>query len=290
LSGEFKGAQLRWTVPEKEGFAIVDTVTKVNYLLLGHDEFSILSDHLNLTYIYNHISADPTLARHVVHKLQRCALKMSVFSYRMEHVMGDLNYWTDLMSICRVWWIAGSEHKSHGKVASLFAQPYIIPPDYDTVQFPSKKEIRLVQQSAVNEYERFQQSNATACQEVPPQQVDADGIRMMNNALWIPESAVNLRQSLCVEAHCRSAGDREHGATLGAIKEYVVWTRMAKDVKSFVQFFCTVSRLFLETRCYDRWVRSYMRPIPTRFCSSTSCTLGCQEMGSISTCYSSRMT
>jgi hypothetical protein len=27
LSGELKGAQLRWTVPEKEGFAIVDTVT-----------------------------------------------------------------------------------------------------------------------------------------------------------------------------------------------------------------------------------------------------------------------
>jgi RNase H-like domain found in reverse transcriptase len=27
LSREFKRAQLRWTVPEKEGFAIVDTVT-----------------------------------------------------------------------------------------------------------------------------------------------------------------------------------------------------------------------------------------------------------------------
>jgi RNase H-like domain found in reverse transcriptase len=83
LSGESKGAQLRWTVPEKEGFAIVDTVTKVNYLLLSHDEFSILSDHLNLTYIYNPLSADPTLARNVVHKLQRSALKMSVFSYRI---------------------------------------------------------------------------------------------------------------------------------------------------------------------------------------------------------------
>jgi RNase H-like domain found in reverse transcriptase len=53
LSGEFKGAQLRWTVPEKEGFAIVDTVTKVDCLLLSHDEFSILSD------IYNPLSADP---------------------------------------------------------------------------------------------------------------------------------------------------------------------------------------------------------------------------------------
>jgi hypothetical protein len=51
LSGEFKGAQLRWTVPDREGFAFVDTVTKVDYLLLSHDEFSVLSDHLNLTYI-----------------------------------------------------------------------------------------------------------------------------------------------------------------------------------------------------------------------------------------------
>jgi hypothetical protein len=49
LSGEFKGAQLRLTVPEKEGFAIVDTVTKVNYLLLSHDDsrfcLTILTSH-----------------------------------------------------------------------------------------------------------------------------------------------------------------------------------------------------------------------------------------------------
>jgi hypothetical protein len=98
LSGEFKGAQQRWKVPEKECFAIVDTVTKVDYLLLNHDEFSILSDHLNLTNIYNPLSADSTLARHVVHKLQCWTLKMSVFSYHMEHFMGELNYWTDLMT------------------------------------------------------------------------------------------------------------------------------------------------------------------------------------------------
>jgi RNase H-like domain found in reverse transcriptase len=91
LSGEFKGAQLRWTVPEKEGFAIVDTVTKMHYLLLSHDEFSIISDHLNLTYIYNPLSGDLPLARHVVHKLQRWALIVSVLTYRMKHVMEELN-------------------------------------------------------------------------------------------------------------------------------------------------------------------------------------------------------
>jgi hypothetical protein len=73
-------------------------VAKVDYLLLSHDKFLILSDHLNLTYIQNPRSEVSTLARHVVHKLQRWALKMSVFSYRMEHVMGELKYWTDLMT------------------------------------------------------------------------------------------------------------------------------------------------------------------------------------------------
>jgi Integrase core domain len=119
-------------------------------------------------------------------------------------------------------------------MASLFAHPYISPHDYDTVEFPSKKEILLVQQSAFDEYERYQQSNATACQEVPPQQVDAGGLRMMNNALWIPERAVESKLRLCVEAHCRSAERRAYEATLGAIKKYVAWTTMEKDVKVFV--------------------------------------------------------
>jgi hypothetical protein len=68
-------------------------------------------------------------------------------------------------------------------MASLFAQPYISPPDYDTVDFPSKKEILLAQKNAINEYERLEQTKATAFQEVQPQQVDAGGMRMMNNAV-----------------------------------------------------------------------------------------------------------
>jgi hypothetical protein len=150
LSCELQGAQQRWTVPEKEGFAIVYTVSNVDYLLLSHDEFSILSDHLNLTYIENPLSADPTRAGHVVQKLQRWELKMSVFSYRTENVVGNLNCLTDLMKKWKVGWIAGSEHKANGKMASLFAQLYISPTDYDTVKFPSKKEILLAQHSAVN--------------------------------------------------------------------------------------------------------------------------------------------
>jgi hypothetical protein len=183
-------------------------VTKVYYHLQIHDEFSILSDHRNLTYIDNPLSADPTLARHVVHKLQRWALKMSVFSYRMEQVMNELNYWTDLMTRRGVGWIACSENKAHGEMASIFAQPYIGPPDYNTVEFPSKKEILLVQQSAVNEYECCQQGNAMARQEVPPHQVDAGGMRMMSNALWIPKRAASCSY-VCAWRHTAALQDTE---------------------------------------------------------------------------------
>jgi hypothetical protein len=122
--------------------------------------------------------------------------------------MRNLNYWIDLMTRWGVSWIAGSENKAHSKIASLFAQPYISLPDYDTVEFPSKMDILLVRQSAVNEYKRCPQSNAMACQEVQPQQFDAGGMRMMNNAPWIPvpERAVELQLCLCVEEYCLSAG------------------------------------------------------------------------------------
>jgi hypothetical protein len=38
-----------------------------------------------------------------------------------------------------------------------------------------------------------------------------------------------------VEAHCPSSEHIAYEATLGEVKEYVVWTTMAKDVKVFVQ-------------------------------------------------------
>jgi hypothetical protein len=102
------------------------------------------------------------------------------------------------MTRCGIRWIAESEQKAHGKMASLFAQPYATPPDSDTVEFPLKKEILLVQKSAVKECERYQHSKSNARREYPPQQVDNGGMRKMNNALWNTERAVKLQLRLCV--------------------------------------------------------------------------------------------
>jgi hypothetical protein len=66
---------------------------------------------------------------------------------------------------------------------------------------------------------------------------------MIKNTLWIPKRTVELQIRFCVEAHCRSAGHRAYEATLGAIKKYVAWTTITKDVKVFVQncFHCVAT-------------------------------------------------
>jgi hypothetical protein len=90
-----QGSQERWTIPEKEAFAVIETVTKHSYLLLASEQFSILSDHFNLKYMYAPLSLDPSLARHTVSKIQLWALKPATYNYRIEHIAGEINVWTD---------------------------------------------------------------------------------------------------------------------------------------------------------------------------------------------------
>jgi hypothetical protein len=44
------------------------------------------------------LSLDPSLARHTVSKIQRWVLKLATYNYRIEHIAGDLNVWTDLLT------------------------------------------------------------------------------------------------------------------------------------------------------------------------------------------------
>jgi RNase H-like domain found in reverse transcriptase len=60
-SGRFRGSQERWTITEKEAFAVIETVTKHSYLLLAAEQFYILSDHFNLECMYAPLSFDPSL-------------------------------------------------------------------------------------------------------------------------------------------------------------------------------------------------------------------------------------
>jgi RNase H-like domain found in reverse transcriptase len=96
--GRFRGSHERWTIPEKEAFAVIETVTKHNYIILAVEQFYILSDHFNLKNMYVSLSLDPSLARHTVSKIQRWALKLATYNYRIERIAVELNVWTESLT------------------------------------------------------------------------------------------------------------------------------------------------------------------------------------------------
>lgn len=97
LSGAFKGSSERWSVPEKEGYAIVEAMCRMNYFTAGRTT-SIYTDHANLVHIYDPYGQTPGIARHTANKLMRWDLKLSAFRYIIEHVPGEKNVWADILT------------------------------------------------------------------------------------------------------------------------------------------------------------------------------------------------
>ena len=50
LSGVFNGPEKGWSIPEKEAYAVVAAVDKLDYLLLRQKGFVLLTDHRNLEF------------------------------------------------------------------------------------------------------------------------------------------------------------------------------------------------------------------------------------------------
>ena len=97
LSGYFSGSSADWSVPEKEGFAIVESSCRLDYLIIGH-EVNVFTDNANLVYLYDPYGQNPGISRQTASKLMRWAIKLSAFRYLMIHLPGDQNVWADMLT------------------------------------------------------------------------------------------------------------------------------------------------------------------------------------------------
>ncbi len=82
--------------PEKEGFAIVEAMCRMDYIVSGH-VISIFTDHANLVYLFDPYGRHPGISRHTASKLMRWAIKLSAFRYVIEHVPDERNGWADML-------------------------------------------------------------------------------------------------------------------------------------------------------------------------------------------------
>jgi hypothetical protein len=186
--------------------------------------------------MYAPFSLDPSLARHTVSKIQRWALKLATYNYRIEHIAGELNLWTDLLT---KWGAAVTRTTSTPRKDStlhygaLFVAPIAM--DTSNYNFPVAAEVLRLKMAA---------GHSPYLNEVPPKKRGANGLLVNEQGkIWIPTNAVSLQVRLCVIAHCGRGGHRGHQVTLSAIQYHYDWKGMSKYIKVFVGscFHCIAS-------------------------------------------------
>lgn len=99
FSGEFKGAQVKWSTIEKESFPIIEAVQLWRDFLMISKGFNLYSDHENLVTLFRPDAANPELSKSALDKVYRWCYTLSRFRINhMEHLPGQRNVWADLLS------------------------------------------------------------------------------------------------------------------------------------------------------------------------------------------------
>ncbi|KAE8982236.1 hypothetical protein PR001_g23792 [Phytophthora rubi] len=238
LSGRFTGAQLRWPTIEKEAYAIVESVKRLEYLLLRPGGFHLFTDHRNLAYIFNPSATDGSMQRYQADKLQRWAMAMTSYRYVIEHIRGDDNAWADMLSR----W--GNPQASRIEAASSVKQiavvPQLSPLEDEAFEWPTIDEIRNAQQQQQQTRpEGVSWSEERSC-------FVADGDRV-----WIPENC-DISQRICVVAHAGRSGHRGERTTTASVAAWCWWPSLVDDVVQFVRscIHCVATRDGREPRPY----------------------------------------
>ncbi|KAH9092351.1 hypothetical protein LEN26_018494 [Aphanomyces euteiches] len=236
LSGSFKGAQLRWSTIEKEGFAIVTSCKRLDYILQRPGGFKIFTDHRNLKFIFSP-EPSPSTPRYVADKLARWAVTMSAFNYTIEHVPGENNVWGDLLSRwgnsaamdvnAAVWSCDESDNITRPQLKRLVTLPLPIQsPLTKDFQWPTLSYIEQVQNEHVDD-------KAKVMHHLQSDPIDHVG--RINGLIWIPPNATELQLSILVIAHAGAMGHRGMSATKTALMQRFTWKGIGEDAELFVR-------------------------------------------------------
>lgn len=219
LSGCFKGSAANWSVPEKEGFAIIEAMTKMDYIVAGR-EVAIFTDHSNLVYMYDPFGRNPGMPKHTASKLMRWALKMNEFRYVIHHLPGIRNVWADLLTR----WAVQSKNTmrphrtTHLKKLMLAPIRPGVDPEFD---WPTLRDIETTQSNSKSK---------------PSARFKWDGTLYKDNkgVIWIPTEDDALKLRIIIAAHNGPGGHRGIAPTTKSISTQFYWNGLGKDVKQFV--------------------------------------------------------
>lgn len=220
LSSAFTKASLNWSVPEKEGFAIVQSMCRLDDIICGRT-LPIFTDHANEVYRIDPCGRNSGIARHIATKLMRWALKRSAFRYVIEHVSGQRNVWADMLTH----WAITPKHKV--QAPRLPALKSMMVARISTglnakCDWPTSSDIELSQQRAKEKPGKsFRKTHGVWSN--------------LRGADWIPPKDQALQLRILIAAHTGIGGHRGWRTRKATVEAHFTWDTLAKDVESFVK-------------------------------------------------------
>ena len=228
LSGSFRKSAASWSTPEKEGFAIVESVTRLDYLLLRPSGFWLFTDHKNLTFIFNPFATHPTMAKHVANKIERWSMKLAAFRYQIVHITGEENVWADLLSR---WGATGFVRHTPCKLSALMRAP-VAPHLEADLKWPTLRELVKLQRKALADIADTDPPSGST--DMPPPHQNGHSLHVTSSgAVWVPATATHMQLRLCVIGHCGRGGHRGVNTTFRNVSESFFWTTMKSDISVF---------------------------------------------------------
>ena len=216
LSGAFYRPAANSSIPEKEVFAILEAMCRLDYLVMGH-EVTIFTDHANLVYLYGPYGLNPGISRHTASKLMRWALKLSAFRYIVEHLPGERKAWDDMLTR---WAVNPTNSVSAFKVLrskSLMCAPINpgIGSQYDWTRL-----------------DEIIKSRSNSKVKLPMSfKITGEGFRNDKKQLWITPDYEQLKLRIIIAGHTAHGGHRSWRVTLASIQSHFAWTKMNEDVE-----------------------------------------------------------
>ena len=254
LSGRFNATQRRWSVVDREGFAVVEALRRLGHLAVTHGDLTLAVDSKTISYIYNPERVVPPPSKSSLPRVYRWAISLSPYRFRVLHVDGSDNVVADLLSRAAVPTAASAAAVCLGakSLASSMAPDdgvasccctyatttcasidwrVAVESDADFAP-PSPAVVRAAQREAMGaaygDVNINYDSLDLKLDEAKDLYVDSDG------RIFVPKLH-DLRERCLLLAHGSIGGHRSARTTLQRLQQLVVWPDLKDDVNGFIQ-------------------------------------------------------
>ena len=249
-SGRFRHAQLRWGIPDKEGYVFGEQLPEYSHWINGgRHRAAVFTDHHNLLAFYDEKVRVKTCTKPNRQRLTRWGINLRGLRYEIFHISGEENRIADLgsrwgnqyatpglggpMAVTKAWLRKPAPGWARSKCMLRLPEPkahaHRSAPDGD-----AKNDLVLKGKTTMLDlgYIRGRQDNYRKSRPKGLKVGDGGVWRDSDGKIWVPRRDKQLKNALFAVAHQGPCGHRGKDATLKLLEPHFMWDHLEQEVEA----------------------------------------------------------